>query len=71
MNQKEKVEMIRQIVIARIKAMSPNVKVALGSKGGFLSKDNLLSEVMSNSETGKKILDIQWRYIQALKLGLI
>lgn len=71
MNQKEKGEMIKQIVIARIKAMSPNVRVALGSKGNFLSKDKLLSEVINNSETGKKILEIQWKYIQALKLGLI
>ncbi len=71
MNQKEKEGLMRKIVIERIKAMSPNVKIALGSKGDFLSRDKLLDEVESNSETGNKIIEIQWRYIKALKLGMV
>ncbi|MFH1332785.1 MAG: hypothetical protein ABIH53_00935 [archaeon] len=73
MNKKNKEELIKKIVIERIKTMSPSVKIALGSKskGEFLTREKLLTEVKSNSEIGKKIIDIQWKYIQALKLGLI
>ncbi len=71
MNPKEKKDIIRKIVIERIKAMSPNVKIALGSKGEFLDKSKLLTEVTSNSEMGRKIIEIQLRYMRALKEGLI
>ena len=37
--------------------MAPNVKIALGSKGGFLGKDELLKEVTKDTPTGKKIIE--------------
>jgi len=36
MNNKE--EIIRKIVVERIKSMVPNVKITIGSKGEFLNK---------------------------------
>ncbi len=71
MNQKEKEDQIRKIVIERIKSMSPNVKIALGSKGEFLDKDELLQEVNDDTEIGKKVIEIQLKYLRALKEGLI
>lgn len=64
-------ELVKKIVIERIKSMAPNVKIALGSKGEFLSKDALLKEVEENTLTGKKIIEIQLRYLRALKEGIV
>jgi hypothetical protein len=67
----EKETIIKKIVIERIKSMAPNVKIALGSKEGFLGKDELLKEVNDNTLLGKKIVEIQLRYLRALKDGVI
>ena len=69
--EKNKEGLVKKIVLERIKNMSPNVKIALGSKGSFLSKDDLLNEVTKNTPTGKKIVEIQLRYMRALKEGLV
>lgn len=67
----EKEQLIRKIVIERIKSMAPNVKIALGSKDGFLGKSELIEEINNNTPLGKKIIDIQFRYLKALQEGLI
>ena len=64
-------KLVKEIVIERIKNMAPNVKIALGSKGKFLSKEGLLSEVIKGSPTGKKIIEIQLRSMRALKKGIV
>lgn len=66
-----KEELIRKIVLERIKAMAPNVKIALGSKGKFFNKDDLLIEVKKRTDIGQKIIDIQMKYLRALKEGVI
>ncbi len=67
----EKEEVIKRIVIERVKSMAPNVRIALGSKDGFLNKDQLLDEIKKDTLVGKKIIEIQMRYLRALKEGLI
>ena len=67
----EKDVLIKKIVIERIRNMAPNVKIALDSKGYFLDKTELLNEVTNNTPTGNKIIEIQLRYMRALKEGLI
>ena len=63
---------IKKIVIERVRAMSPNVKIALGSSTkSFLDKNQLIEEITGNTDIGKKIIDIQMRYMRALKKGLI
>lgn len=64
-------ELIRKIVIERLRAMPQNVKIALGSKGSFLSKDDLIKEVESNTERGKRIIKIQFEYMKVLKKGVL
>lgn len=68
---KNKDKLVKKIVIERIRNMAPNVKIALGSKGEFLGKNDLLNEITKNTPTGKKIIEIQLRYIRALKEGLV
>ncbi|RLG13520.1 MAG: hypothetical protein DRN66_04000 [Candidatus Nanohalarchaeota archaeon] len=52
------------------KEHDPYVKIALGSKGEFLGKYELLNKVAYYTSMGKKIIDIQLRYMIALKEGL-
>lgn len=66
-----KEELIQKIVIERIKAMAPNVRIALGSKGEFLNRDEILKEVSQNTDIGKKIINIQLKYLRALKEGIV
>lgn len=67
----ENEELIRSIVIERLRAMPQNVKIALGSNGTFLSKDELIREVDNNTDVGKKIIMIQFEYMKALKKGIL
>lgn len=71
MNQENNQEIIKKIVIERVRAMSTNVKIALGSDKGFLDKNQLIEEINKDSEIGKKITNIQLRYMRALKEGLV
>ena len=67
----EKQEIIKKIVLERVKSMAPNVRIALGSKEGFLNKDQLLDEIKKDTAVGKKIIEIQMRYLRALKAGVL
>lgn len=69
--EKNQDKLVEKIVLERIRNMAPNVKIALGSKGGFLSKSDLIKEVTKNTATGKKIIEIQLRYMRALKEGIV
>lgn len=71
MDEKTKKQLMQKIIVARIKEMAPNVRIALGSKGKFLNRDGLLDEINNATATGKKIIDIQTRYLRALKEGII
>ena len=71
MKPEAKQELVRKIVLERIKTMAPNVKIALGSREGFLNKEQLLEEVSKDTPVGKKIVEIHWRYLKALKDGLV
>jgi len=60
---------IRELVIERLKNLSSNLKVSIGSLGEF-SKDELIKNVQEKNDVGKKIIEIQLEYIRALKEGL-
>lgn len=68
-NSKE--DMLKQIVLERLRQTSPNFKVALGSKEGFLHKEQLINEVSKNTDLGRKIIDIQRKYLESLKEGIV
>lgn len=71
MKKTEKDELMKEIVIERIKTMSPNVKIALGSQGTFLTKKDILKEIKKQSEIGKTVIKIHTRYLKAFKEGII
>ncbi len=61
---------IKQLVIARLRALPSGRKVSIGSNGEF-SKDELIERVTQNDDIGKKIIDIQIKYLQSLKKGVL
>lgn len=65
-------ELKRNIVIQRLMQAPPTLKVSFGMTGGnFLERDELIKEVEEDSDIGKKIVEIQFAYMRALKNGLI
>lgn len=60
---------IRKLVVARLRTLSGNKRVSIGSEGEF-TREELIKNVEENSGIGKKIIQIQLEYLQALKKGL-
>jgi hypothetical protein len=63
-------EEIKELVIARLETIPVNKKISIGSYGEF-SKENLINEVKSGSEVGKKIIEVELEFLRALKQGII
>ncbi|MFH1863677.1 MAG: hypothetical protein ABIJ85_02035 [bacterium] len=61
---------IRELVIARLRTLSSNKKISIGSSGDF-SRDELIERVKNNDEVGKKITEIQLQYLESLKQGIL
>jgi hypothetical protein len=62
-------EDIRKLVVARLRTLSGNKRVSIGSDGEF-TKEELIKNVEENSHVGRKIIQIQLEYLQAFKKGL-
>lgn len=60
-------EEIKKLVIARIEAMPPELKVSLGNKE--LSKEELIKEVQKNTSLGRQIMQMHLTYLRAMKSG--
>jgi len=54
-----------QLVIARLSAMSPSVKLSVGSHGTF-TRNELITEVKNNSDIGKTIIKLQLNYLRRM-----
>ncbi len=59
-------EMVQKIVIERLLAMPENVGVSIGMEGNF-SKDELMEHVKKGDDVGKKMMAVQFSYLQSLK----
>ena len=55
-----------KLVIARLNTMPNNVNVNLGDSG-ILNKSDLINHVKNQDELGRKIVDMQLRYLRSLK----
>lgn len=61
---------IRKLVVARLRLLSRNRKISIGSSGEY-SVDELIDRVQNNDPIGKKIVEIQLQYLQSLKEGVL
>ena len=64
----QKKEEIKELVIARLEVLPSNVSISIGSDGSF-TKQDLIMHVEKDDEIGKKIIEIELKYLQALKEG--
>jgi hypothetical protein len=70
MNQEEKQKEIKRLVEARLATIPKDAILSVGSYGEF-TRDQMLEEVEKESEIGKKMIEIQVRYLQKLKEGIL
>jgi len=64
-------EIEKEIVIERLRQTPPNFSISLGtSEGKFMTRDELIGEVIKESEIGEKIINIQLEYLRAFKKGI-
>lgn len=73
MNEQENLEEIKKkIVIERLRQVPPTVNVSFGmSEGKFMDRDELIKNVVENTEIGSKIVKIQLAYLKAFKEGFL
>ena len=61
---------IKELVIARLRTLSSNKKISIGSEGEF-TIDELINRVQNDDEIGKKMVEIQLQYLRSLKEGIL
>ena len=61
-------EDIKELVLARLDLMSPDLAVSIGSSGTF-TKDELIEHVKQGDEVGKTIIEIEMEFLEAIKSG--
>ena len=67
---KEKKEEIKKLVVARLDTLPPNVKISVGSEGSF-NKKELIKQIESDTEIGRKMVEIELEYLRKLKEGIL
>ena len=53
---------VKKLVIARLKTIPPDVSFSIGSYGDF-SRDQVISEVMNNTDVGKEFIKIELKLL--------
>lgn len=66
MSDKTTEEQIKELIIARLQIIPPNVGISVGSEGDF-KRDELIEHVKKNDEIGKKLIEIDLNYLRTLK----
>lgn len=62
-------EEIKKLVLTRLEAMPDTIRVSIGSEGKELSKEDLIEHVKKEDKLGKMIIEMQLRYLKAMKTG--
>jgi hypothetical protein len=60
----------KNLVLARLEALPPNIGIAVGSEGSF-TKEQLLKHIKDEDEVGKKFVSIELEFLRALKEGAL
>jgi len=64
-------ELRKEIAIERLRQAPPTIRVSFGmSDGRFLDRDELINEIKDDTETGRRIVNVQLAYLKAFKKGL-
>jgi hypothetical protein len=67
---KKQLERLKQIVLMKIATMPKNYKLSIGGEGSF-NKVQIAERVNKLDDVGRKILDMELRFIKALSRGEI
>jgi len=59
---------LKNLVVFRLETLSKDKKVSIGSHGEF-TKDELIEHVKAEDEIGRKIVQVELEWLQALKTG--
>ena len=62
---RKKEEEMKELVIARLKTMSSDKKLSIGSAGDF-TRDELIEEVEKGTNIGKEIIEMQLNFIRSM-----
>ena len=62
-------EVKREIVIERLRQAPPTIKISFGDDGKFMGRDEMIKNIIDNTEMGKKIIKLQLDYLRAFKKG--
>lgn len=69
MTANEKQKEIVELVKARLETMPSDAILSIGGNGKF-NRRQLISEVENDTPVGRKIIEIQMRYLRLLKEGI-
>lgn len=60
----------KELVIARIDLLPPNIKVSIGSEGEF-TKFELIERIRKGDAVGQQIVQMEMSFLRALKEGVL
>lgn len=70
MSTTEKQKEIKKIVEARLSVLPSDAILSVGSYGEY-TRDQIIKEVEAETKIGKKLIEIQVKYLQMLKEGVL
>jgi hypothetical protein len=70
MNIEEQQTEYKRLAEARLSIIPEDAVLSVGSYGEF-TRDQILKEIEEDSEVGKKMIEIQIKYLQMLKEGIL
>ncbi len=59
----------KELVIARLEVLSPELHFSVGSDSKNLSRDEMIQQIMEDSAIGKEFVKIDLNFLRALKDG--
>lgn len=62
-------EQLKQITIARIRTISSDTRISLGSED--YTSEELVNHVEENDQIGKEMMQINWQYLKDLAAGAL
>ena len=62
---------IKRLVTERVKTMSGNIRIHVGSNQTTLSKEEIIKNISNDTQVGQRLVKQQMAYIQATATGEI